>query len=383
MRNIVILGSTGSIGTQALEVVRKSNDEFKVIAISGNKNIDLLYKQAVEFKPSYIVVMDELNAKELKEKLRTTDIKILVGINGLEEISAIDEADIILNSVVGMVGLKPTIAAIRANKTIALANKETLVVAGDIIKEELKNSKASIIPVDSEHNAIFQCLLGNDKTKVNRLIITASGGPFRGKTKEDLKNVTDKEALKHPRWSMGKKISIDSSTLMNKGLEVIEAHYLFDIPYEKIDVVVHPQSIIHSMVEYVDGSIIAQLGKTDMGHPIQFALNYPERQESTVGYLNLLEFNNLTFEKPDLETFECLKLAYEAGITGGTMTTVLNAVNEEAVAQFLAGRIKYLDISQIIKEAMKSHIVEYDVSIDRIIELENKYRLFVRELIDR
>lgn len=381
MKNICILGSTGSIGTQALEVIRNKKDEYRVIAISANSSIDMLYNQAMEFKPQYVVVMDHTAFLTLREKLSGYDIKVLNGMEGLEYISTLENVDIVLTSIVGMIGLKPTIAAIRAGKTIALANKETMVVGGEIIKSELEKSSSRIIPVDSEHSALFQCLIGEERNNVNRLILTASGGPFRGKDKETLLNVTPEMALKHPKWNMGRKISIDSATLMNKALEVIEAKWLFDIDYEKIDVVVHPQSIIHSMVEFADGSIKAQLGVTDMKHPIQYAFEYPKRTYTSVGYLDLIKNNMLTFEKPDVETFECLRLGFEAGKTGGTMTAVLNAANEEAVELFLKGKIRFLDIPVLIGEAMKSHNVEHNYTVDRIIEIESETRRLVNSLI--
>jgi 1-deoxy-D-xylulose-5-phosphate reductoisomerase len=381
MKNICILGSTGSIGTQALNILRKRKDEFKVIALSANSNIDLLYNQALEFLPQYVVVMNDDAYIVLREKLANHNIKVLQGIDGLEYISTIENVDIVLTSVVGMIGLKPTIAAIRAGKIIALANKETLVVGGEIIKNELKNSSSKIIPVDSEHCALFQCLLGENSDTVNRLILTASGGPFRGMKRNDLINVTPEMALKHPKWNMGKKISIDSATLMNKALEVIEAHWLFDVDYENIDVVVHPQSIIHSMVEYLDGSIIAQMGITDMKHPIQFALDYPDRKYSSTGYLNFLKYNNLTFEEPDINTFECLKLGYGAGKIGGTMTTVLNAANEEAVNLFLSNKISFLQISELVKESMNNHRVIRNPNLNDILEVEHKTREYINEII--
>lgn len=382
MKNISILGSTGSIGKQTIDIIRKNNDKYKILALSANTNTDLLYEQALEFNPKYVVVMNEKKYKELKLKLSSSKTKVLYGIEGLEFIASLDEADIILNSVVGMIGLKPTIASIRAGKTIALANKETLVVGGEIIKDELKNSKASIIPVDSEHNAIFQCIEGENISSVRRLILTASGGPFRGMKKNNLKDITPEMALKHPRWNMGKKISIDSATLMNKALEVIEAHYLFNVDYDFIDVVIHPQSIVHSMVEFIDGSIIAQLSKTDMRHPIQYALDYPDRCKSHIGYLNLYEIGEITFEKPDYETFECLKLGLWAAKTGGSMPAVLNVANEEAVNLFLNNKIKFLQIPEIIKKAMENHNVIYDINVDKILEIENYVKQYIKSLVD-
>lgn len=381
MKNIVILGSTGSIGTQALDVIRNKKEEFNVIAISANSNIERLSQQIKEFNPKYAIVMTEETAEELKKVVGNVDTKILVGIEGMEYAVTLNEVDIVLTSVVGMIGLRPTIAAIRANKDIALANKETLVVGGPIIKKELEKSTSKILPVDSEHNALFQCLKGEKRSTVNKLILTASGGPFRGKKIEDLRDVTPSMALKHPRWNMGRKISIDSATLMNKGLEVIEAHFLFDISYEQINVIIHPQSIIHSMVEYVDGSIIAQLSNTDMRHPIQYALEYPNRSNAIVGYLDLIKNNTLTFEEPDLETFECLQLAYNAGKIGGIMPAIVNIANEEAVELFLNERIKFLDIPKVIKSSMEKFQSNEEFELEYILSLEEKVRNYVRELV--
>lgn len=381
MKNIVILGSTGSIGTQALDVIKNKKEEFKVIAISANSNIKKLSQQIIEFNPKYAIVMKEESAEELKNMIGNANTKILVGIEGMEYVVTLDEVDIVLTSVVGMIGLRPTIAAIRANKDIALANKETLVVGGPLIKKELKKSTSKILPVDSEHNALFQCLNGEKKDTVNKLILTASGGPFRGKKIDDLKDVTPAMALKHPKWNMGRKISIDSATLMNKGLEVIEAHFLFDIDYNNINVIIHPQSIIHSMVEYIDGSIIAQLSNTDMRHPIQYALEYPNRTQATVGYLDLIKNNTLAFEEPDLETFECLQLAYNAGKIGGTMPAVVNIANEEAVELFLNEKIKFLDIPKVIKSSMEKFKSINEFDLEDILSLELEVRNYVRELI--
>lgn len=381
MKNISILGSTGSIGTQALDIVRKDMERYNIVAISANSNIDLLIEQAKEFKPKYVVIMDESKYTYLSEKLKNYGISVLHGIEGLEHISSLEEVDMVLTSVVGMIGLRPTIAAIRAGKDIALANKETLVVGGELINEELKHSKSQIIPVDSEHSALFQCLRGENRGTVKSLILTASGGPFRGKSKNDLQIVTPEMALKHPKWNMGKKISIDSATLMNKALEVIEAHWLYGVDYDNIRAVVHPQSIIHSMVEYVDGAIIAHLGNTDMRHPIQYAFEFPARRGSVVGYLDLIKNNTLTFEEPDMETFECLKLGYEAGKVGGTMTTVLNAANEEAVKLFLNNRIKFLEIPEIIRKSMNNFKVEHNITLEKILQIEVDTRNFVNSLI--
>lgn len=381
MKNICILGSTGSVGTQAIDILRDKRSEYRLVAISGNSNIDLLFAQAIEFSPSYVAVMDEKAYNVLNEKLKNYGITVLKGIEGLKYISTLDEVDIVLTSVVGMIGLTPTIAAIQAGKIIALANKETLVVGGELIAEELKKSKSIILPVDSEHCAILQCLNGENPVSINKIILTASGGPFRGKNKLQLTNVTPEQAIKHPRWNMGKKISIDSATLMNKALEVIEAHWLFNINYENIEVIVHPQSIIHSMVEYTDGSIIAQMSNTDMKHPIQYAFDYPNRNSSVIGYLDLIKNGNITFEKPDNETFECLDLGFEAGKIGGTMPVVMNAANEEAVKLFLDGKIRFLEIADIIRESMKTHSVDYNITLEKIISLEIQVRENVNKMI--
>lgn len=381
MKNICILGSTGSIGTQAIDIIRNRKEEYKLTAISGNSNIDLLYEQALEFGTQYVAVMDNEAYRVLNERLKNHGIKVLKGIDGFKYISTLDEIDIVLTSVVGMVGLTPTIAAIQAGKTIALANKETLVVGGEIISRELKKSNSRILPVDSEHCAILQCLKGEEEKDINKLILTASGGPFRGKTKSELTDITPEAAIKHPKWNMGKKISVDSATLMNKGLEVIEAHWLFNVDFDKIEVMVHPQSVIHSMVEYVDGSVIAQLSNTDMKHPIQYAFDYPLRDKSVIGYLDLIDKGTLTFEAPDCETFECLNLSYIAGKTGGTMPTVMNAANEEAVKLFLENRIKFLDIPEIIKESMEAHRVDYNLTVEKIINIEAQVRENIKKMI--
>lgn len=377
MKNIVILGSTGSIGTQALEVIRNSKDKYRVIAISANSNVNVLFDQYKEFRPKYIVLNDTSSYKQLKELLKNENVTILYGVDGLIEVSTLKDADIILTSVMGMIGLKPTIEAIKSGKNIALANKETMVVGGEIIKNLLKDSPSKIIPVDSEHCAIFQCLQGNRLTDVNKLILTASGGPFRGKTLDDLKNVTLCDALKHPNWSMGRKITIDSATLINKALEIIEAHYLFDMDYDKIDVVIHPQSIIHSMVEYNDASIIAQLGIPSMKHPIQYAFDYPVRNRASSEYLDFYKLSSLTFEKPDLNTFRGLELGILAGKEGGTMTTVFNAANEEAVRLFLEEKITFLQISELVELAMHKHKTLHNYTVEDILLIEKETRQFV------
>ena len=369
MKKICILGSTGSIGTQTLEVVKRLSD-IQVVGLSVQKNIDLLEKQIYQFKPKKVAVMEEQKAQELQDRIHNTGIEVLAGIEGLIEIAQMDEADLIVTAVVGMIGLRPTLAAIEAKKDIALANKETLVTAGALVMEAAKQNQVSIYPVDSEHSAIFQCLQGNDFKDISQLLLTASGGPFRRKTKKELHNVTKEQALKHPNWNMGAKITIDSATMMNKGLEVIEAKWLFDVELDQIQVLVHPQSIIHSMVEFQDGSIIAQLGEPDMRVPIQYALTYPKRQFNSFSKLDLLQRNKLTFEKPDKETFLCLALAYQALKEGGTMPTVLNAANEAVVAWFLEGKITFLEIPILIQEAMEHHKNIQNPSLEDILYTE-------------
>ena len=384
-RNIVILGSTGSIGTQTIEVV-KFNDDIKVLGLSAYKNIDLLEKQIYELNPKLVCVMDENKAKELRERLKINGIQIevVVGEEGLCKLAVMEEAHMVLTAVVGMIGLKPTIAAISAGKDIALANKETLVTAGELVMKLAKQNNVSILPVDSEHSAIFQSMRGNSHSSISKLILTASGGPFRGYTKEELKKVTLEQALKHPNWSMGSKITIDSASLMNKGLEVIEAKYLFDIEPSKIDVVVHKESIIHSMVEYVDGSIIAQLGMPDMRHPISYALYYPERKKAPfIEKLNLAKIANLSFEEPNKEVFPCLKYAYDALEIGGTMPGVLNASNEEVVDAFLNDRIKFSDIPKIIHSVMEKHICINRPSLEEILESDRWAREYSREKVNK
>lgn len=382
MKNISILGATGSIGTQTLDVIRNSEDEIKLIGITANSSVEKMKDIIKEFKPKYVGMMDESSANDIKEfcKKEYPNIEVLRGMDGLVKIATLDEIDTVVTSVVGMIGLKPTIAAIEAKKDIALANKETLVVAGELVMKKAKENNVKILPVDSEHSAIFQSLSGYNNKDINKIILTASGGPFRGKTTEDLKEVTVKEALKHPKWNMGQKISIDSATLMNKGLEVIEAHFLFDTDYDNIEVVVHPQSIIHSMVEYKDASVIAQLGTPDMRLPIQYALNYPERKGMIANPLNFYELGALTFEKPDLETFKCLRFAYEAGKIGGLAPTILNGANEEAVALLLDEKIKFLQIAEIIEDCMNVFKENYydEITLDSVIELDKKVREYIR-----
>lgn len=382
MRKISILGATGSIGTQTLEVIRNSNKEIKLIGVSANSSVEKIKEIINEFSPKYVAMMDKESYKSIKDYCLENKLMIEVfsGIEGLEKIASLDEIDMVVTSVVGMIGLRPTMKAIEAKKDIALANKETLVVAGELVINKAKEMGVDILPVDSEHSAIFQALNGYTEKDVSKIILTASGGPFRGKDTEYLKSVSVKEALKHPKWNMGQKISIDSATLMNKGLEVIEAHFLFNCPYENIEVVVHPQSIIHSMVEYKDASVVAQLGSTDMKLPIQYAINKKERKHAIAERLNFYEIGTLTFEKPDLETFKCLKLAYEVGKEGGLAPCILNGANEEAVALLLEEKIKFLQVSEIIEEALEYFKEEKlkKVTLENVIELDKKVREYIR-----
>ncbi|WP_338945203.1 1-deoxy-D-xylulose-5-phosphate reductoisomerase [Fusobacterium canifelinum] len=383
MKKILILGSTGSIGTNALELIRNNREKYEVVGISGNKNINLLKKQIEEFEPTSIYVGAEQDALNLKKEYPFIE-EVYFGENGLAELSKNSDYDIILTAVSGAIGIDATVEAIKREKRIALANKETMVSAGIYINKLLKEyPKAEIVPVDSEHSALFQSLQGFKKEDVKKLIITASGGTFRGKNLTYLENVTVEQALKHPNWSMGKKITIDSSTLVNKGLEVIEAHELFNIDYDDIEVVVHPQSIIHSMVEYVDGSIIAQMGVANMKTPILYAFTYPEKEfNSSINFLDLIKTNNLTFEEADRKTFKGIDLAYRAGKIGGTMPTVFNASNEIAVELFMKKQIKFLDIYRIIEDAMNSHQVvslNTDNALNIIKKVDREIRKKVRE----
>lgn len=369
MKKIAIIGSTGSIGTQTLEVVRANND-LQVVALAAGSNVELLEQQVREFKPVYACIASEKKAKELKEKLSDCNVKVLSGMDGLLEIAAMEESEILVTAIMGMIGIRPTIAAIEAGKDIALANKETLVTAGHIIMPLAKKHNVRILPVDSEHSAIFQCLHGEKKEQVSKLLITASGGPFRGRKKEELANIQVEDALKHPNWTMGRKITIDSSTLVNKGLEVMEAKWLFDVSLDDIEVVVHPQSVIHSMVEFEDGAIIAQLGTPDMKLPIQYALYYPDRRYLAGERLDFAKLQNMTFEAPDMENFQGLALALEASKKGGSMPTVFNAANELAVAKFLDRKIKYLEIVEIIEDCMKNHKIIENPTVEEILQVE-------------
>jgi len=381
LKNIVILGSSGSIGKQTIDIIKKHPDLFKVVGLSVQSNIKVLETQVTELKPKVVAITDKAAAKSFKDK-NYEGIEIITGLDGLEYLAAYSDANIVLNALVGSVGLKSTLSALKAGKTLALANKESMVAGGAIVNRIKEESGATIIPVDSEHNAIFQCLVGECKDEVERLIITASGGPFRGRSFNDLKSVTVEEALAHPRWTMGPKITIDSATLMNKGLEVIEARWLFDMPCEKIDVVVHPQSIVHSMVEFKDGSIKAHLGKTDMRIPIQYALSYPERLPSPLPSLNLIEVAQLTFEKPDIKNFPCLKLAFESIKRGKTYPAVLNAANEEAVAAFLKKKISFTTIPYVIEKVMDEHEAGDELDLGILLEAERWARSRAREVID-
>lgn len=376
MRKIAILGSTGSIGTQTLDVVREHGD-IEVVALSCGRNIDLIEKQVREFKPKLVSVWNEADAKVLKTSLSDMDVKVSYGMGGLIETATIDESEILVTAIVGMLGIRPTIEAIKAHKDIALANKETLVTAGHIIMPLAKEHGVKILPVDSEHSAIFQSLQGNENNKINRILLTASGGPFRGRKLDELKNIQVEDALKHPNWSMGRKITIDSSTLVNKGLEVIEAKWLFGVDLDQICVVVHPQSVIHSAVEYEDGAVIAQLGTADMRLPIQYALYYPDRHTLSGKRLDLFELGSMTFEKPDTDTFVGLKLAMEAGTKGGNMTTAFNAANEKAVAMFLDRKISYLQITEIIEAAMNNCSFIENPDVEQILATEQDVYDFI------
>ena len=371
MKKIAILGSTGSIGTQTLEVVRENGD-LEVLGLAAGNNIKLLEEQIREFHPKLAAVWSEEKAKELRENVKDLNVKVVSGMDGLIEVSTIIESEILVTAIVGMIGIRPTIEAIKAGKDIALANKETLVTAGHIIMPLAKEHKVAILPVDSEHSAIFQSLQGNPRGALHKILLTASGGPFRGRKREDLANIQVEDALKHPNWEMGRKITIDSSTLVNKGLEVIEAKWLFDVEIEQIEVVVHPQSIIHSMVEYADGAIIAELGTPDMKLPIQYALYYPERRFLPGDRVDFATLSQLTFEKPDLDTFYGLRLAMEAGKAGGSLPTVFNAANELAVSKFLNRKIQYLEIPEIIETCMRNHKNIACPTVEEILQTEQE-----------
>ena len=369
MKKIAILGSTGSIGTQTLEVVRENGD-MKVLGLAAGNNIALLEEQIREFHPLMAAVWSEEKAAELRIRVADTNVKVVSGMDGLLEIAVLEESEILVTAIVGMIGIRPTIAAIKAGKDIALANKETLVTAGHIIMPLAKEKGVKILPVDSEHSAIFQSLQGSRGGELKKILLTASGGPFRGKKEEDLLDIRVEDALKHPNWTMGRKITIDSSTMVNKGLEVMEARWLFDVDIDDVQVVVQPQSVIHSMVEFVDGAVIAQLGTPDMKLPIQYALYYPERRYLPGDRVDFWSIGHLDFEKPDMDTFYGLQLAYKAGRTGGSLPTVFNAANELAVSQFLNREIKYLEIIELIEDCMDAHKTIANPTVEQILETE-------------
>ena len=376
MKKIAVLGSTGSIGTQTLEIVRE-NQELQVVALAAGSNVTLMEQQIREFKPRLAAMWSENACEELKQRVADLPVTVLCGMEGLLEIAAMEESEILVTAIVGMIGIRPTIAAIEAGKDIALANKETLVTAGHIIMPLAKEKGVSILPVDSEHSAIFQSLNGENPAQIEKILLTASGGPFRGKTRKELASMKVEDALKHPNWSMGRKITIDSSTLVNKGLEVIEAKWLFDVSLEQVQVVVHPQSIIHSMVQYQDGGIMAQLGTPDMKLPIQYALFYPDRKPMNGKRVDFYELGQITFEKPDMDTFRGLKLAYQAAEIGGSMPTIYNAANEKAVSLFLDKKISYLQITELIEAAMEHHKVVENPDVEQILMAEKEAHDFV------
>jgi 1-deoxy-D-xylulose-5-phosphate reductoisomerase len=380
VKKISLLGATGSIGIQTLDVIREHPEEFQLVSISSGRNMELTRKIVKEFQPELVSIQEKADADLLKQEF--PNITVVYGSDGLEEAAVYHKSDILVNAVLGSVGLGPTLEAIKAKKTIAIANKETLVTAGHIVMEEAKRQGVSILPVDSEHSAIFQALQGEKEKNIERLILTASGGSFRDRTRDELQGVTKSDALNHPNWSMGAKITIDSATMMNKGLEVIEAHWLFSLPYEQISVLLHRESIIHSMVEFHDTSLIAQLGTPDMKVPIQYALTYPDRLPLRSGKrLNLAEIGKLHFQEMDFSRFRCLKLAYEAGKAGGTLPAVINAANEAAVAAFLEDRITFLQIEDLIEKAMDSHEITNNPSLEMIQEVDQRTRSFVNSLL--
>ena len=376
MKKIAILGSTGSIGTQTLEVAR-NNGDLEIVSLAAGSNIKKLEEQIREFHPRLAAVWTEEKAKELRDAVKDLDVKVVSGMDGLIEVCTLPEAEIVVTAIVGMIGIVPTIAAMKAGKDIALANKETLVTAGHLIIPLAKETGVQILPVDSEHSAIFQCLHGENRGELKKILLTASGGPFRGKKREDLLHIQVEDALKHPNWAMGRKITIDSSTLVNKGLEMMEAKWLFGVEPKDIQIVVQPKSIIHSMVEFVDGAVIAQLGTPDMKLPIQYALYYPERRYLPGERLDFWKLSEITFEKPDMETFRGLKLAFDAAAAGGSMPTVYNAANERAVAKFLDRKIAYLEIPEIIETCMAGHQVKENPSVEEILDTEQAVYEFI------
>lgn len=381
-KNIAILGSTGSIGTQALDVAREFSDKFEISVLTASNNADDLIKQALEFSPKIVVMVSEFAYAKVKDALAGTGIKVLYGEEGLVEAVQLDEIDVVLNAIVGSAGLRPTVKAIQCGKDIALANKETLVVSGELIMGLVKQHNVKMLPVDSEHSAIFQCLVG-EPSPIEKIYLTASGGPFRGRTREQLASVGKAQALKHPNWSMGAKITIDSASLMNKGLEVIEAKWLFDLNIDQIDVIVHPQSIIHSIVQFEDGSMKAQMGLPDMKLPIQYALTYPQRYKNSFKRFDFMDYGNLTFEKPDLETFRNLQLAYDALAEGGNRCCVLNAANEIAVAAFLEDKVSFLGMSDILEETLCHIKNTNNLSLDDYIAFDTESRIVARDLINK
>lgn len=381
MKKIAILGSTGSIGTQTLDIVRAWPEELQVAALAAGSSVERMEKQIREFHPVMAAMWDQKAAQELKLRVADTNVKVVCGMDGLLQIANLAEAEVLVTAIVGMIGIKPTIAAIEQGKTIALANKETLVTAGHLIMPLAKKMGVPILPVDSEHSAVFQSLNGEKKEQASKILLTASGGPFRGRKREELADITVEDALKHPNWSMGRKITIDSSTMVNKGLEVIEAKWLFDVSLEQIQVVIHPQSIIHSMVEYVDGGIMAQLGMPDMKLPIQYALFYPDRRPMQGKRVDFYELGGITFEKPDLDTFEGLQLAYEALRTGGSMPTVYNAANEKAVSLFLDRKIRFLQIPELIRASMEAHRAVAEPGVEQILEAEAETYEYIDKVI--
>ncbi len=383
MKKITVLGSTGSIGTQTLDVVDRQNDKFEVCGLAANRNVKLLSEQIRKYKPKKAAIFDETLYNDLKSAVSDCDTEILCGSDGVREVAAHTGADIALSAIVGIAGLLPTLDAIDNGIDIALANKETLVTAGSLVTDKIRKKNVKLLPVDSEHSAIFQCLNGENNKSIKRIILTASGGPFFGKNIEELKSVTVKDALNHPNWSMGSKITIDSATLMNKGLEFIEAKWLFDVDIDKIDIVVHRQSIIHSMVEFSDGSVMAQMGKPDMRTPISVALNYPDREVLNNDPLDFSTLKALTFDKPDYETFKCLPLAINAIKQGGTMPAFLNGANEAAVALFLEGKIGFLDIADIIEKAMNGYNTIYDYTLKDVLDADALARDAILNIVGR
>ncbi|HUT46577.1 MAG TPA: 1-deoxy-D-xylulose-5-phosphate reductoisomerase [Sedimentisphaerales bacterium] len=379
-KRIAILGSTGSIGKNALRVIDSLGPEYKIVALSAHSKVELLAEQARRYKPGFVAITNSDYAGQLREFLGDLDIEILAGPDGLIKIAELQEVDVVLTAVVGAAGLPSVLAAGRKGKRLAIANKEPLVIAGELLRKEIEKNGGVILPVDSEHSAVFQAMQSGSKEEVNKIILTASGGPFRQATAEDIRNVTLEQALAHPVWDMGPKITIDSATMMNKAFEIIEARWLFDMPVEKIEVLIHPESIIHSIVEFVDGSMIAQLGEPDMCLPIQYALTYPARVAGIARALRLEEIGTLTFEKPNLETFRALSLGYEVARTGGTAPVVFNAANEAAVEEFLAGRIKFVNIVEIIENCLNRHNVKPTVSLEEVLEADAWARREVTEL---